>query len=116
MRNRTPSLVPAFDMSVYLVLDDLGPGFGRVYRETNESTADLNMVVSDLLTGQFNNPVRIVEFNTTEGSSRDCSEDVAWEVISRANKQGIRLPESTFKFVAFHIGETEVLLSENALL
>jgi hypothetical protein len=33
-----------------------------------------------------------------------------------ANEQGLRLPDSTFEFVAFQIGEDETLLAENERL
>ena len=37
-------------------------------------------------------------------------------MLYSANKQGIRLPESTMEFVALQVGENEPLLSENATL
>jgi hypothetical protein len=110
-----PSLVPDHDVTVHLVLDDFGRA-GRAYRETDEERADLGTVIDDLLTGQFNKPVRIVAFNTAEGWARDVSEDVAWEVVQRARNAGTRLTESTFDFVAFHIGEDEALRIESQLL
>jgi hypothetical protein len=65
-------LVPLFDLTVHIVLDDFGKA-GRVYRETDEQGASLDSVVDDLLTGQFNNPLRVVAFNTSEAWSRDMS-------------------------------------------
>jgi hypothetical protein len=35
-----------------------------------------------MMTGQYRDPVRVVGFNTSEGWSRDVSEDVAWEFLS----------------------------------
>jgi len=75
----TPGLVPHFDVTVHIVLDDFGKA-GRVYRETDEAEASFESVSDDLITGQFNNPVRVIAFNTAEGWSRDVSEDVAREV------------------------------------
>jgi hypothetical protein len=80
--NTTPGLVPHFDVTVHIVLDDYGKA-GRVYRETAEEDTTVGSVVDDLLTGQFNNPVRVVAFNASEGWSRDVSEDVAREVVRR---------------------------------
>jgi hypothetical protein len=57
-RNPTPNLVPDFDVAVHIVLDDFGAA-GRVYRETDETTAGRGNVIDDLLTGQFNNPLRV---------------------------------------------------------
>jgi hypothetical protein len=69
-----------------------------------------------MLTGEYRKPVRVVAFNTSEGWSRDVSEDVAWEVLDRANASGGSLPYSTHNFVAFHAGEQAALRAENALL
>ena len=43
------------DETVYLVTDDFGD-LGRVWRETDVETADLETVIKDLLDGQCNNP------------------------------------------------------------
>jgi hypothetical protein len=40
-------------------------------------------VITDLITGQYDRPVRVVAFNTAEGWSADVSEDVAREVMRR---------------------------------
>jgi hypothetical protein len=64
---RSPSIVPGFDVDVCIVLDDFGQN-GRAYRETDESQADKETLIRDLISGQYNNPVRIVCFNTAEGT------------------------------------------------
>lgn len=52
----TPSIVPnGTDQTVYIVLEDFGR-LGRAYRETDEDRADLETVISDLLSGQYSNP------------------------------------------------------------
>jgi hypothetical protein len=109
-----PSLVPSFDVTVYLVLDDFGK-LGRAYREADEDRSDLETVVENLLAGEYRNPVRVVAFNTAEGWARDVSEDVAWEVLRRA-QDGAALPLPSHNFVAFHAGEHAALAAENALL
>ena len=80
MRNpdSTPSLVPSDELSVYIVLDDFGEA-GRAYRETDEAATDLENVIDGMMTGQYLDPLRVVGFITSEGWSRDVSEDVAWE-------------------------------------
>jgi hypothetical protein len=108
----TPSLVPDFDGTVHLVLNDFGR-LGRAYLETDEAQADLETVIRDLLVGEFSNPKRVVAFNTAEGWSRDVSEYVAWEILRRVEKQGRALPESTHDFCVFHAGERETLRAEN---
>jgi hypothetical protein len=113
--NNTPSLVPAFDVTVHIVLDDFGKA-GRVYLETDEEDAGLEAVIGNLSTGQYNNPVRVVAFNTAEGWSRDVSEDVAWELLNRLVKEGNLLPAATRGFVEFHVGEDETLRAEAGLV
>ena len=48
-----PNLVPDFDVTVHVVLDDFGKA-GSVYRETDEAEAGLEAVTENLLTGQYN--------------------------------------------------------------
>lgn len=106
----TPSLVTAYDLAVYLVLDDFGPA-GSVYREANEST-DLKTVIDDLITGQYNKPVRVVAFNTAEGWSRHISEDVGREILQKIVKDGRSLPTATRDFVSNHVSEHETRRAE----
>ena len=109
MSPHTTSLAPEsqFDVTVHIVLDDFGKA-GRAYRETAEEAADLDTVVDDLMTGQFNNPVRVIAFNTGEGWSRDVSEDVARELLRRAAKEDKPLGASR-RFVELYLGAAEVL-------
>jgi hypothetical protein len=87
MGNWTPSIVPAGeDQSVYLVVDDFGD-LGRCWRETDVEATDLETVITDMLDGQYNSPVRVIGFNTAEGSSRDVSADVAEELRRRCDLQ-----------------------------
>jgi hypothetical protein len=73
--NWTPSIVPSDnDQTVYLVADDFRK-IGRVWREADYEATDLENVIQDLLSGQYNNPIRVVGFNTEERWSEDVSED-----------------------------------------
>jgi hypothetical protein len=93
MGNWTPSIVPSDDQTVFLVVDDFGK-HGRAWRETDVEETDLETVVTDMLEGQYSDPVRVVGFNTAEGWSRDISEDVAQEIRYRCDRLGVGvLPE-----------------------
>jgi hypothetical protein len=72
-------LVPVSEdqQTVYLVLDDFGNRMGRSWRETDEARADRASLIVDLIDGQYNDPVRVVAFNTAEGWSRDVSQEIA---------------------------------------
>jgi hypothetical protein len=100
----TPSIVPnEDDQNVYLVLDDFGRT-GRVYRETEVERADLEAVIMDLLEGQYNNPIRVVCFNTAEKWSQDVSGDVAHELRRRCDLQLRDVPFFLEEFVERYEG------------
>lgn len=96
------SIVPyGADQTVYLVIDRFG-GLGNVYRETEVERTDFEAVVADLMSGQFNDPVRVVAFNTLEHWSRDVSQDAAVEIQIRCDIEGLAIPEHIQDFVATH--------------
>jgi hypothetical protein len=61
------------------VLDTFGE-LGLAWRETDDADTDRSALVRDLLDGRYEDPVRIVAFNTAEDWSRDVTEDIAEEV------------------------------------
>jgi hypothetical protein len=71
-----PVSEPSNDVTVYLVLNDHGQ-FGLAYDETDPAKADREIIIRNFLTGQYSDALRVVAFNTTEGWSRDVSEDIA---------------------------------------
>jgi hypothetical protein len=84
MRNTmTPPPVPSRDNTVYLVLDDFGE-FGRAWRETDPMRADRQTVLADLVSGQYERPLRVVAFNTAQGWARDVTAEIAREALARA--------------------------------
>ena len=113
-RSATPSLVPHSEIVVHIVFDDFGNA-GWIYRETDERGTSLEAVVDDLLTGQLQNPERVVAFNTSEGWSRDVSEDVAREVVRRVAGSGRPLAASSRKFVDTYVDEDELLRAESGV-
>jgi hypothetical protein len=102
--NWTPSIVPnGDDQNVYLVVDDFGRN-GRAWRETDVEGTDLETVITDLLSGEYKNPVKIVAFNTTERWSQDVSGDVAHELRQRCDLQMRDVPFGLQEFVNRHEG------------
>ena len=90
--NWTPSIVPnGDDQTVYLVADDFGKN-GRAWVESDYETSDLETVIQDLLTGQYNNPIRVIAFNTAERWSAEVSEYVAHELRRRCDLQARDIP------------------------
>jgi hypothetical protein len=103
----TPSIVPIVpygaDQRVYLVVDSFGR-LGTAYRETDIERTDLETAIADLMSGQFNDPVRVVAFNTLEHWAQDVSRDVALEIQSRCDIDGHDVPETLRDFVDSYAG------------
>ena len=79
----SPSVVRSTSQDTYLVLDDFGGNLGRAWRETAEEDANREMLIRDLMDGQYSRPARIIAFNTAEGWSRDVTVDIADELRRR---------------------------------
>jgi len=95
----TPSIIPGDnEQTVYLVAEDFGK-LGCAWREADYESTDLETVIEDLLSGQYNNPIRVVAFNTAERWSEDVSQDVAHELRQRCDVQMRDLPPSIQDFV-----------------
>jgi hypothetical protein len=89
----TLSIVPyGADQTVYFVIDSFRSK-GSVYREIEVERTDIEAIIADLLSGQFNDPIRIVAFNTLEHWAEDVSEEVANEIRTRCDIEGISVPE-----------------------
>jgi hypothetical protein len=100
----TPTIVPyGADQTAYIVIDRFERP-GGVYRETEVERTDLETVITDLMSGQFNDPVRVVAFNTLEHWSENVSKDIALEIQTRCDIDSQDVPESIRDFVDSHVG------------
>jgi hypothetical protein len=101
-----PSTVPhGADRTAYLVVDRFKSGAAHRETESVERT-DIETIISDLLTGQFNDPVLVVAFNTLEHWSDDVSAGIASEIQIRCDMQGEPVPEHVLDFVQSFAGPT----------
>ena len=92
-------LVPyGADKTVYLVVDRFHTG-GAVDREAELEFGDLEIIIGDFLSGQFNDPVRVIAFNTLEHWAKDISAEVAAEIQTRCDIDGEPVPEHIADFV-----------------
>jgi len=93
------------DQTIFVVVDsDAAPeGASR-----EVECSDLDTVVTDLLAGKFRDPIRISAFNTLEHWSRDLSADVAHEIETRCDIDGVPVPEHVRGFLERHIGRTRI--------
>lgn len=96
---KTRWMVPyGADQTAYIVIDRLDRQ-GRVYRETEIERTDLETVIADLLVGRLNDPVRVIAFNTLEHWSQDISRDIAAEIQTRCDIEGVAVPHHIEDFV-----------------
>ena len=99
-----PLLVLASDdhQTVYLVLDNFGGRWGRSWRETDEGQTNLEALMVDLIDGQYNDPVRVVAFNLSEGWVRDASQEIADLIAHGCARDNFDVPPFLRSFVAKH--------------
>jgi uncharacterized protein YecE (DUF72 family) len=62
-------------------------------------TPDFETVVTDLLTGRYRNPQRVIALNVAEGWSRDASADIAHELRRRCDLRRRDIPDPLQPFV-----------------
>ena len=98
MRSSPSIVAQGADQDTYLVLEDLGSRLGSWWRNTAVGSADRETLIRDLLDGEYQKPVRIVVFNTSEGWARDVTVDIADELRRRYVEFG-ELPDSVLDFV-----------------
>lgn len=96
---RTAWSVPyGADQTAYLVVDRLRRLEGAE-REIEVERTDIEAIIADLVAGQFNDPVRVIAYNTLEHWSQDISKEVALEIQSRCDIEGVAVPEHIQDFV-----------------
>lgn len=99
----TPGVVPyGADETVYIVVDRFCTN-GAVFGENEAERSDFETVVNDFLTGQFNDPVRVVAFNTLEHWSTDVSGEIAAEIQFRCDIDCAEIPSHASDFVMRHL-------------
>jgi hypothetical protein len=109
-----PMIVPfGADQTVYQVFDRFDR-LGGASGETAAERADLEAVIADLLSGQFNDPVRVVAFNTLEHWLQDVSRDIAVEIEARCDIEGTPVPGHIEDFVAHHTAPARQLALRSA--
>jgi hypothetical protein len=96
-----PSL-PDNDTDVYIVVADFGTNC-RSFLETDVTQADRTTIVSNMISGEYRDPLRVVAFNTVEGWSRDVSEEIAYDVLDRAYDADTMLSASAKRFIDRHV-------------
>ena len=64
---------------------------------------DHDTIVRNMISGQYQDPLRVVAFNTVEGWSRDVSEEIAYDVLDRAYDADTTLSAGAKRFIDLHV-------------
>ena len=99
----SPPLIPndRLHKDFYLVLEDFSSG--AAFRETDEGV-DYQTLIGDLLSGQYDQVLRVVAFNPAEGWSRDASEDIALERERRVGVEDREISDALKDFIEAQLG------------
>ncbi|GAB9186037.1 hypothetical protein [Bradyrhizobium diazoefficiens] len=97
----SPSIAPAVERDIYMVLDDYCQPLGRAWPEMDEAHTERETLLRHLMEGQYHNPVRIVCFNPGAGWSQDASDEIAVELRQRCADRD-EVPPSLETFLAGH--------------
>ena len=89
--------------TVHMLLDDFSRA--RAWREMDEEHTDERDIVSEIIDGEFNRPIKIVAFNLEENWVRYVTEDIARAVIETATAERQQLSRAAAEFVARATGK-----------
>lgn len=95
-----PPIVPfGADQTIYVVVEAPSPHAPQDIAARAERT-DIETVISELLAGQFSDPIEVLAFNTIEHWRADLSEFVAQEICCRCDIEGHGVPAYLQEFVS----------------
>ncbi|MBR1088376.1 hypothetical protein JQ621_12970 [Bradyrhizobium manausense] len=92
-----PTVPYGADQTLFVVIDRYGKG-----REIRVERSDLEVTIGELVSGCFNDPIRVLSFNTLEHWMKDISSEIAGEIRARCDIDGIGLPDYLSDFVESH--------------
>ncbi|MBR0707063.1 hypothetical protein ACVIW2_008059 [Bradyrhizobium huanghuaihaiense] len=85
------------DQTLFVVVDRLD-----IATEIRIERSDLEATIGEFVAGCFNDPVKVISFNTLEHWMKDISTDVAGAIKARCDIYGIELPDYLSDFVESH--------------
>lgn len=85
------------DQTMFVVIDRLDNA-----TEIRIERSDLETTIGELVAGCFNDPIKVISFNTLEHWMKDISTDVAGEIQARCDIDGVTLPDYLSDFVESH--------------
>lgn len=91
---------------MHFIEQDFGT-LGLAFRETDPAKADYENQVALIISGDIENPTRIIQVIVDEGLSSDVTEDTARDIVERAILHGKTLTEGVFGFCKAHNSDLE---------
>jgi len=85
------------DQTMFVVIDRRDQA-----TEIRIERSDLEATIGELVAGCFNDPVKVISFNTLEHWMKDISTEIAGEIKARCDIEGIELPDYLSDFVESH--------------
>ena len=85
------------DQTLFVVIDRRDEG-----TEIPIERSDLEATIGELVAGCFNDPVKVISFNTLEHWMKDISTEIAGEIQARCDIDGVTLPDYLSDFVESH--------------
>lgn len=94
---RSPVVPYGADQTLFVVVDRLDEA-----TEIRIERSDLEATIGELVAGCFNDPIKVISFNTLEHWMKDISTDVAGEIRARCDIDGMTMPDYLSDFVESH--------------
>ena len=98
-----PSIVPAASEDYYIVVNHYGR-FGTAFAETDLDRANYETTIADLMSGQHDDPLRVIRFNPDTNRSEDVSHAIAQEIVRRFDLEDRSVPSVLEDFIHCHVG------------
>jgi hypothetical protein len=97
-----PSIVPgAPEQDYYIVINDFRDG--PAFLETDLDRADFETIVTNMIVGEYSDPLRVIMLSRETQHCEDVFHAVATEVLRRFALEGRELPERLEGFIDSHI-------------
>ncbi len=108
-----PSIVPA--AAEDSTSSSIAWPHGTAFAETDLDRADYETTITDLMTGQHCDPLRVIMFNPETNRSEDVSHVIAQEILRRLGLEGRDVPSVLEDFIDRHVGPDRQLTLRLAL-
>ena len=108
------SIVPGAPEDYYIVVNHYGR-FGTAFAETDLDFANYETTIADLISGQHNDPLRVIMFNPDTDRAEDVSHAIAQEILRRLGLEDRSVPPSLEDYIDRHVGPDRQLTLRLAL-